>query len=227
MLDALSEWLKLGGPTLLILLLLSLAAVTITVIKLWEFQELRLGRRDFVNKVVEAWQAGHADLAAAATGGSPSPLADVMRHAIKLLADPNLREAHARELIERHAADWLESLRRLLRPLEVISQLAPLLGLLGTVLGMIEAFRQLQAAGDRVSPSLLSGGLWEALLTTAAGLAVAIVALAAFHYLERQVERLQHDMESALTRLLTRPLIPAPATPSRSHYGNALVVELP
>ena len=81
--------------------------------------------------------------------------------------------------------------------------MAPLIGLLGTVMGMIQAFRQLQAAGDRVSPAVLSGGLWEALLTTAGGLAVAIVALVAFNYLDRRVERLQQRMESALTALLT------------------------
>jgi biopolymer transport protein ExbB len=60
--------------------------------------------------------------------------------------------------------------------LELISTIAPLLGLLGTVLGMIAAFQALQESGSRADPAILAGGIWEALLTTAAGMAVAIPA---------------------------------------------------
>jgi biopolymer transport protein ExbB len=197
------EWIRLGGPTMLLLVALSVATVTIVLVKLWEFTDQRIGDRRFVARALDSWQRGHTEQALTVLGASPSPLADVMREAITVRADATRSEAQMREYIEAYAAEKLESLRGLLRPLEVISQLAPLLGLLGTVLGMIQAFRQLQAAGDRVSPAILSGGLWEALLTTAGGLAVAIVALVAFSYLDRQIERLQQRMESALTALLT------------------------
>lgn len=200
------EWLRLGGPTMYLLLILSVASVTIVLVKLWEFWDRRIWERRFVGRALEAWQRGRPDQALAALGTSPSPLAEVLRAGVNLCANPHKTEAQAREQLERYAADQLEELRGLLRPLEVISQLAPLLGLLGTVLGMIEAFQQLQAAGDRVSPSILSGGLWEALLTTAGGLAIAILALAAYQFLERQVERLQQQMESALTQLLVQPI---------------------
>lgn len=205
------EWLRLGGPTMAVLLLLSIATLTIVLIKLWEFWDQRIWDRRFVAHALEAWQRGRADQALAAIGAAPSPLAEVLRAAISWAGAGTHSEAQLRERIERHAADRLESLRSLLRPLEVIGQLAPLLGLLGTVLGMIEAFQQLQAAGDRVSPSILSGGLWEALLTTAGGLAIAIVAVAFFNFFERQVEQLQQHMESALTALLTQ-LPPAAAS---------------
>ncbi|MDB5972972.1 MAG: hypothetical protein JWQ90_5422 [Hydrocarboniphaga sp.] len=197
------EWIRLGGPTMLLLVGLSVATVTIVLVKLWEFTDQRIGDRRFVARALDSWQRGQTEQALTVLGASPSPLADVMREAITVRADAARSEAQAREYIEAYAAEKLESLRGLMRPLEVISQLAPLLGLLGTVLGMIQAFRQLQAAGDRVSPSILSGGLWEALLTTAGGLAVAIVALVAFNYLDRRIERLQQRMESALTALLT------------------------
>lgn len=199
------EWIRLGGPTMVLLVGLSVATVTIVLVKLWEFWDQRIGDRRFVARTLDAWQRGQTDQALTLLGGSPSPLADVMREAITVSVDAARSEAQAREYIEAYAAEKLESLRGLMRPLEVISQLAPLLGLLGTVLGMIQAFRQLQAAGDRVNPAILSGGLWEALLTTAGGLAVAIVALVAFSYLDRQIERLQQRMESVLTALLTRP----------------------
>jgi biopolymer transport protein ExbB len=103
----------------------------------------------------------------------------------------------------------------------VIGTLSPLLGLFGTVLGMIEAFRRLEAAGSRVDPSILSGGIWGALLTTAVGLAVAIPTIAALNWLERRVERLAHDMDDAAARVFTsrigleRVRTPAPAAVDR------------
>lgn len=196
------EWLTLGGPVMLVLALLSVTVVTLAIIKLWEFSEARLWRREFVEPALQAVESGQPDQAATMLAAASGPLAELMGEAVALLRrGPVAATAHDR--IARRAADRLESLRGLLRPLEVIATLAPLLGLLGTVLGMIEVFRRLQAAGDRVDASILSGGLWEALLTTAAGLAVSILALAVFHFLDRQIERLHHALESALTRILT------------------------
>ena len=197
------EWIRLGGPTMLLLVALSVATVTIVLVKIWEFWDQRIGDTRFVALAVNAWQSGAPDQALTALAASPSPLADVMRETIRARSDASRSDEQVREYIQAVAAERLDTLRNLMRPLEVISQLAPLIGLLGTVMGMIQAFRQLQAAGDRVSPAVLSGGLWEALLTTAGGLAVAIVALVAFNYLDRRVERLQQRMESALTALLT------------------------
>jgi biopolymer transport protein ExbB len=79
---------------------------------------------------------------------------------------------------------------------------APLLGLLGTVLGMIEAFRQMQAAGSRVDPSQLAGGIWEALLTTAAGMVVALVAIVCLSILESLAERQTARAERSVNDIL-------------------------
>ena len=89
-----------------------------------------------------------------------------------------------------------------MRGLEVIASLSPLLGLLGTVLGMIKAFVRLESAGTKVDPAILAGGIWEALLTTAFGLSVAIPALAAFYILEGQVENVRAQMKDASIRVL-------------------------
>ena len=88
----------------------------------------------------------------------------------------------------------LRNLEFLLKPLEVISNIAPLLGLLGTVIGMINAFSKLEEAGSRVDPAILAGGIWEALLTTAFGLIVAIPALAAFYWLDGRVDKVREDI---------------------------------
>lgn len=115
-----------------------------------------------------------------------------------------------REEIERQGRAALENLRSHTRILEVIATLSPLLGLFGTVLGMIDAFREMEAAGSRVDPSVLSGGIWEALLTTAFGLAVAIPATAAVNWLDRVVERVEHEMADAVTQVLTGPAFRRP-----------------
>ena len=100
-----------------------------------------------------------------------------------------------------------------LRALELIATIAPLLGLFGTVLGMIAAFQELQASGSRADPSALAGGIWEALLTTAAGMAVAIPASAALTWFESIADRLRHDLEDIATRIFVRP--------ERASYAHA------
>lgn len=198
------EWLRLGGPAMAVLVAMSVAAVTLVIVKVWEFYEFRLERRGFVAPALDAWQHGRAELALSLLAAEPSPLAEVMRAAMTELKSAREPLADVRERVAQLAADRLAACRSLLRPLEVIGQLAPLTGLLGTVLGMIQAFQNLQAAGDRVDPSILSGGIWQALLTTAAGLIIAIPTVAALHWLDRRVERLHGAMESALTRVFTR-----------------------
>lgn len=210
------HWLEQGGPAIFILLALSVAALSIVIAKIWEFYELRINRRSFVAPALDAWQQGAAWDALKALKGERNPLARVMASAIQLCAaSAPLPEIERRELASQFAAERLEAARVMLRPLEVIATLAPLLGLFGTVLGMIEAFQQLKtgASGDAAA---LSGGIAEALLSTAGGLAVAIPATAALHAFERIVERLHKDMESALTRIFVRPPTAWNGAPTRA-----------
>ncbi len=200
------EWLQLGGPVMLVLLVMSVAALSLIILKLWQFTERRIGARDYLPQFFEATARGHWQVAYQAIEGRPGPLPAVLRLAVLAKRDPAVSDSDAREQVAAYAADEIEAQRSLLRPLEVIATLAPLLGLLGTVMGMIQAFQRLQAAGDRVDPAILSGGIWEALLTTAAGLIVAIPVIAVLNALERKVERLHRDTESALTRVFTRPV---------------------
>jgi biopolymer transport protein ExbB len=200
---ALLQWFELGGVTLVVLGLVSIAGLTVTILKLWDFSERRIADRSFVQPALDACLRGRPEQAQALLAPSPSPLAGVLAGAIATLGDARLDDARARERIERAALDALEGTRSHLRTLEVIGSLAPLLGLLGTVLGMIDAFQALEAAGDRVEPAVLSAGIWHALITTAAGLIIAIPAIALVNYFERRIEGLQQAMESALTQLLT------------------------
>ena len=112
-----------------------------------------------------------------------------------------LPEDRAREETARVAKREIANAGGGLRALELIATIAPLLGLLGTVLGMISAFQALQQAGSQADPALLAGGIWEALLTTAAGMAVAIPASAALTWFEAVIDRIRRDVEDAATRL--------------------------
>jgi len=216
-----------GGPVVVILLALSMAALAIVVVKLLQFRSNRVGDRRAATEAMGLWDAGRADKAVMVAEQSPNPAAQAVARAIRGQRR-GLPEGKIREEVLRYGGDVLEGLRSWFRPLEVIGTLAPLLGLFGTVLGMIEAFQQLEQAGSRVSPAILSGGIWEALLTTAVGLAVAIPVVAILNWLERRVDRLAHDMDSIVTRVFTEDLSydvaaetrPEPHAPA-SFHGTA------
>ena len=87
-----------------------------------------------------------------------------------------------------HGQEEISGLRKNLRAMEVIATISPLMGLLGTVIGMVKAFNKVAQYKGQVDPSLLAGGIWEALLTTAAGLALAIPVVIMLNYFERKVE---------------------------------------
>ncbi|MBL3554661.1 MotA/TolQ/ExbB proton channel family protein, partial [Rhodovulum sulfidophilum] len=127
-----------------------------------------------------------------------------VRAAIEARLDPELDATTAREEVARVATRELTRARSGLRALDLIATIAPLIGLLGTVLGMIAAFKTLQETGARADPSALAGGIWEALLTTAAGMAVAIPASVALSWFESVTEAARVDIEDAATRVLTR-----------------------
>lgn len=209
------ELLQLGAPASYLLLLLSLAAATLIILKGLECWDTRHRHHAFLARAMMLFHRGQAADALTILQEHRGPLAASLAAGVAALSNPALSREQAQEFTRVYASERLEETRTLLRPIEVISQLAPLTGLLGTVLGMISAFRALQVAGENVSPAALSGGIWEALLTTAAGLVVAIPCIAALHFFERRSERLQTELESALTRLFTPPVnLPGTAEPS-------------
>lgn len=195
--------LRLGGPVVLILLAMSVFALAIVFLKVYQFRALRIGDTGAVREALAHWRSGSGNAALRTLDGARNPIAEVLALAIRCRMRGDLAENAIREEVARVGTGILENLRIWLRPLETIGQLAPLLGLFGTVLGMIEAFRRLEEAGSRVDPAILSGGIWEALLTTAVGIAVAIPAVAAFGWFDRAVERFGHVMDSAVTQVFT------------------------
>ncbi|NHB77498.1 MotA/TolQ/ExbB proton channel family protein [Rhodobacter sp. M37P] len=216
------ELLMLGGPVIWLLTGLSVVALAVILFKLWQFWRAGLGRHAALEAALADWDAGQADKAQSATGRARSGLVPVLSAA--LASDGS---AAAAERVDAMAEDAMARLEGGFRLLDAISQTAPLLGLFGTVLGMIEAFRAMQGAGAAVDPSVLAGGIWVALLTTAVGLAVAIPTGLMLTWFEARVaaERLWLAGALARVRAPLRPASPAaaggtaPLQPLRAHAG--------
>lgn len=166
---ALTGALELGGPVVMVLGVVSILTLAVVLFKLWQFAASGVGRHKAIRDALRAWDQGDLDRSKSDLARSRSYLAPVVAQAMSQRETPN-----ARERLEAEFETKFASLDGGLRLLDVVAQLAPLLGLFGTVLGMIEAFQTLQDAGSSVDPSLLAGGIWVALLTTAVGLAVAM-----------------------------------------------------
>mgnify|MGYP006281729009 CR=1 FL=1 len=193
---------QVGGPIIAILAVLSVISLAIILVKIVQFAVLNVSARSFVQKAADRLKACDLEGALSLLEHKRGPVARVMEAAVRgkaMGADDTI----AREEVTRVAQRELEGLEAGLPYLSLIATISPLLGLLGTVLGMIDAFQQLEGAGDRVDPAILSGGIWEALLTTAAGLSVAIPAAAVFTWLQRTVDVVSERMEDAATRVFT------------------------
>ena len=201
-LDGAAGFLTVGGPVLWVLLGLSVAALSIILVKCWQFATLRPEKDDDVRASLRLWRQGEHDQALRELVAG-RPVADVVGLAMRGVRAADTDRQELKEEIERVAALALHRQRLLLPPLEGIAMLSPLLGLLGTVLGMILAFQRLEAAGPQVDPSVLSSGIWRALLTTAFGLGVAIPVTAVHGWMERKVERVALRMNDAVTQVFT------------------------
>lgn len=195
-LDPILGLIALGGPVVAVLGVMSVGSLATVLWKLWQFRKAGVGRRRGLDAALADWDAGATGRAATALGLERSYLAPVVRAAIAAGQGP---EQAARVDAEAEAA--LGSLERGFRLLDSIAQTAPLLGLFGTVLGMIDAFRSLQTAGAAVDPSILAGGIWVALLTTAVGLGVAMPTGLALTWFEARVAAERMWTERALARI--------------------------
>ncbi len=198
-----SEIFSAGGPVMYILLGLSIIAFTVILLKIFQFQYLGVHRRKTINNAIALWCSNDRQGAVSTLSKSRHPIAIVGLTAMLGLAKPATNTDTLREEVVRVGTKQMNGLNKGLWSLELISMVSPLLGLFGTVLGMIYAFKALQVAGAQVNPAILSGGIWQALLTTAAGLAVAIPVVMIFKWMERIINRVSEDMEDSVTQIFT------------------------
>lgn len=189
------EFLAKGGVLVTPILLCSVLALAIFLERLIRF--FRLGRRGagLAEKVTGLIDAGDQNGAARLALESDSPLGRVLSAALAV-------GQHDRETLETvlvHATDEeVRDLSRYVQTLATIANIAPLLGLLGTVIGMIKAFMVIQQMGGKVNAAVLAGGIWEAMLTTALGLSVALPAMVAHSYLVARVDRYEARLQAGI-----------------------------
>lgn len=184
-----------GGPVMWPLLITSLVAVT-TVLERIYFLVRESGRRDpkAVAQIFSLVEHGDPDKARAIGTKSSDYVAHVLTHALEH------RDVSFTNALLQAASRELQRFNRGISILDTIVTLAPLLGLLGTVTGMIRAFGLL-GASELEAPTAITGGIAEALIATAFGLSIAIVALIPFNYLNARLEQARQEIENASAQL--------------------------
>ena len=201
---AVAQLKTIGGPIIVVLILLSIAAASITFAKIFEFIRLGVGRHNAAHDALSLWENGDRQGAMSRLVLDRASLSRVLSRVMGTLDDPQIQVEAAREDIFGFALDLLTRMRRHLRTLDTIVQAAPMLGLLGTVLGMIDVFGKLELGGGSVDPSQLAGGIWVALLTTALGLVVAIPFYFVTSWLESRIENERVAIETSVAMVLAR-----------------------
>lgn len=201
-LDSVARFFEQGGAVIWVIAALSVAALAVILWKVWRLAAMGAWTRGKTPEAVELWAQGKGEAAAQMLAGRRGARARLAQATMRAAADSRLDATALREAATTEAKRILAEARTGLRFLELTATVAPLLGLLGTVLGMIVAFQTLQEAGARADPSALAGGIWEALLTTAAGMAVAIPAAVALSWFEGVIDRLRVDLEAAASRIV-------------------------
>jgi biopolymer transport protein ExbB len=199
MIQQIRDLLALGGPVVAILLVLSVIALALILLKLVQFWRERVGFHGRSERAMYLWVHGNPVEARRVAEEDRSAVGAALATAMRLSMNRNLPRQIVEEEVGRVALGRLHELQRGFRALDAIAQISPLLGLFGTVLGMIEAFRQLQGAGSAVDPTILAGGIWVALLTTAAGLAVAMPVSLVLTWFETRVENERVVIETTAT----------------------------
>jgi biopolymer transport protein ExbB len=202
----LPTFLKLGGPMIWVILFVSAVAITVFIERVLHYHRAQINSMEFLNGVRNVLKRDNVVEAISICDATPGPVARLVKVAI--LNREKGREG-VREALEEAGLVEVPPLEEKLNLLATIAQIAPLLGLLGTALGFIRVFSRLQAQGTMASVQQLSGGIWEALICTAAGLAVAVPCYAAYNYLVSRVNAIVLDMEKAATEIVNIVTEPA------------------
>ncbi|NWO05855.1 MAG: MotA/TolQ/ExbB proton channel family protein [Alteromonadaceae bacterium] len=192
------ELLKAGGILMVPIVACSVLALAIILERFWSLRPSRVAPPQTVNELWRSIKKKDLNSKKLKAFQASSPLGQV-------LAGGLMNAKHGREImkesIEQEASQVIHQLERFLNPLGTIATITPLLGLLGTVVGMIKVFAEIQLAGVGNAGNL-AGGISEALMTTAAGLSVAIPALIAHRYFIRRVDELVVNMEQEAIKLV-------------------------
>ena len=206
--QAIAPLLRDGGPVVAILLVLSVVALAVMLVKITQFYMAGIyasqkTRTRMIEPVLEMVRNGEFNAALQSLAKQRGPIARLMEAGLNASWRDHRRATEIEEEIGRVGCNELVAMQSYFRWLEVIGNVGPLLGLLGTVIGMITAFQALELAGNKVDPSVLAGGIWVALLATAVGLMVAIPAVTVLNLLENRLDQYRQEMRDVSSRLMS------------------------
>ncbi len=193
---------RAGGPVMWPILLCSIVALAIVLEKFWHLNRIRIDTQDFLRKILDKMKHHQTKEALEVCDAQQGPIANILKAGILRYDRPR---PQIKEAIEDASLYEIPRLEKNLPALATIAHVSPLLGLLGTVTGMVRTFQMIQAKTSSlqpVSPGDLAGGIWEALLTTVAGLIVAIPTFVAYNYLVNRVNSLILEMEKGATEFV-------------------------
>ena len=191
--------LQKGGIILWIILGLSVVALVIIIERLLYFRRARVDEDGLIQRLRSAMEKGHFDEALSICDGNPAPITNLMKVGIEHRHRPQHVQ---KEVIMDAANQEVPKMERSLSALGTIANIAPLLGLLGTVTGNIKAFGVLGKFGAVGDPSILATGIAEALITTAAGIIVAIPATVFYNYLVSKVNHIIIRLENRVGEMV-------------------------
>jgi biopolymer transport protein ExbB len=201
--------LKHGGPMVWLLLLMSAVGIVVFIERLLHYHRAQINSIEFLNGIRNVLKRDNVVEALSICDATPGPVARLVKTAI--LNRETGREG-VRDALEEAGLLEVPRLEEKLALMATIAQIAPLVGLLGTVLGFLTVFQTLQEQGPYATSNLLAGGIWQSLLSMGAGLAVAIPTYAAYNYLVNRVNSIVLDMEKASAEIVN--LVVEPAKPN-------------
>lgn len=192
-----------GGITMIPLVALSVYALAVVLYKAFQFSAGRIFDQKFIGPVMEHVKRGELTAAELKLREAKGPVALIMKVAITCVTnrDMSLRTREAE--IARVGSAEVRKLESHMRGLEMVATTSPLLGLLGTVTGMVAVFATLSDAGSRIDPGQLAGGIWEALITTVTGLVIAVPAVAAYYIIDGIIEKVRATMRDVTVQILS------------------------
>ena len=180
-----------GGILMIPILLCSIIGVALILDRLYTYRRMGVGGFEMAKGVKNALARHDFAGAAALLDGVGNAGSRVLRETFYRLRE---NPGTVRSSYTIAAAGLIREMEKSLKGLSTVATISPLLGLLGTVVGMIRAFIQIERHSAAVNPGLLAGGIWEALLTTAAGLSVAIPCLMFYNYFQGRIEHVEGEL---------------------------------
>jgi len=201
------EILSQGGVLMIPLFLLSILAIYVIAERWRTLENSRMDVNSMLNNIESLLKSGSQHRAIQYCEEFDKPLARILKSGIRRLGRP-IRDIE--EAIHNAGKKEIYQLEKRMNWLATIASVAPLIGFTGTVTGMIRAFMDIQSLQGNVNPSVLAGGIWEALITTAAGLVVGIIALGFYNYLVGKVDRMVFELENASADFVDLLQTPSP-----------------